>query len=129
MQKQVSETQQNFRDDCNINKMIARFKKGETPLGNAIAPKYGDFSTHLDFHKMQNQIVEAKQQFMALPAKIRGRFSNSPEKLIQFLSDEKNLDEAIKLGIVEKPVVAVKPAPVDVNVIPSPEESGGAPKS
>ena len=39
---------------------------------------------------------------MALPAQIRSRFENDPAKLIDFLDNSENLDEAIKLGLVSK---------------------------
>jgi phage internal scaffolding protein len=40
---------------------------------------------------------------MALPAQIRSRFDNDPAKLIDFLENEQNHDEAIKLGLVNPP--------------------------
>jgi len=40
---------------------------------------------------------------MRLPADLRARFDNDPAQLIQFLENSDNKDEAIKLGLVNKP--------------------------
>jgi len=50
-----------------------------------------------------NTIIAAQRAFEALPAKIRDRFANSPERFLAFLADPDNLDEAVKLGLVNKP--------------------------
>lgn len=48
-------------------------------------------------------MAQAQQNFMLLPAEIRERFNNDPGRLIAFLEDDRNKNEAIKLGIVNKP--------------------------
>jgi hypothetical protein len=40
---------------------------------------------------------------MRLPAELRARFENDPAKLIEFIDNSENLDEAINLGLVNKP--------------------------
>ena len=43
--------------------------------------------------------MQAQQSFESLPSELRGRFENDPAKLIDFLSDERNNAEAVKLGL------------------------------
>jgi len=66
-------------------------------------PMYGDFTGIFDFQTAQNAVIHAKQQFMELPAKLRARFDNSPQKLLEFLDDPENRNEAEFLGLVQAP--------------------------
>jgi phage internal scaffolding protein len=111
--------QQNFKDESDINYIVRQFGlTGELP-GQAISPQYGDFTGVLDYHSAVNAVLAAQDEFMDLPAQMRARFDNDPSKLIDFLGNEENREEAIKLGLVavntisessETPVGEVKPA-------------------
>ena len=59
------------------------------------------------------QVAESKSLFNELPSKIRDRFDNNPVKLLEFLGNEKNREEAIALGLVNKPVIdtSIPPTP------------------
>ena len=39
---------------------------------------------------------------MQLPAKARARFQNDPQQFMEFMNDEENIAEAIKLGLATK---------------------------
>ena len=92
--------QQHFKDECDINNILRQFNVTgllpETPL----SPRYGDFTGIGDYHTALNRVIAAEHEFMALPAQIRSRFDNDPAKLIDFLENQENKDEAIKLGLV-----------------------------
>lgn len=96
-------TEQQHIEEADINYIAERFMRtGEMPqLLNM--PTSGDFDETTDFQSAMNVIAQAKQEFMALPAKMRTRFNNDPAELIAFLEDEENRPEAIKLGLVPKP--------------------------
>lgn len=47
--------------------------------------------------------MEAENSFNMLPSEIRNRFQNDPGQLIGYLSDEKNNEEAYKLGLKIRP--------------------------
>lgn len=47
-------------------------------------------------------IQEAEETFMTLPARLRSKFDNDPQKLVQFLNDPKNNEEAIHYGLKVK---------------------------
>lgn len=92
-----------FKEECDINTIVKRYADTgmwSNSLKPATAkPMFGDFTSVPDFVQAQNIIVAAKNQFDALPAEVRKRFNNDPAQLLEFVSSEKNLDEAIRLGI------------------------------
>lgn len=100
-----SRTQQQFTDEVNINNIMRDFGiTGQLPQ-NIRAPIYADFSESItDFQTAQNIVREAKESFMKLPAKVRERFHNNPQELLEFVHDDANADEATKLGLtIPKP--------------------------
>ena len=96
----VSLTQQHFKDECDINNILRQFNVTGLLPENALSPRYGDFTGINDYQTALNQVIAAENEFMALPANIRSRFDNDPAKLIEFLENLENKDEAIKLGLV-----------------------------
>jgi phage internal scaffolding protein len=97
--------QQHMKDECDINVIIERFGvTGELP-NSPVSPRYGDFSEVTDYHTALNQINATMDDFMAMPAKLRVRFDHDPVKLLEFLQNDQNRDEAIQLGLIDgKPV-------------------------
>lgn len=92
-------TKQSDKDKCDINKIIAKYEKtGMLPI-NKNQALYADFSELPDYNEALNIVIKAEQQFMELPASIRDKFNNSPEQMLEFMSDEKNYDEAVSLGL------------------------------
>lgn len=115
-------TQQEFKEESNINFIAERYGlTGELPQVLDL-PKYGDFTGIFDFQTAQNQVRHAIEQFMTLPAKLRAKFDNSPQKLLTFLEDPENRDEAIAMGLVNKPepTPTAPPAP-DTKGTPTPD--------
>jgi len=104
--------QQNFKDESDINYIVRQFGlTGELPA-QAISPQYGDFTGVLDYHSAVNAVLAAQDEFMELPAQMRARFDNDPAKLIDFLENEENREEAIKLGLIDKPISVPTETPV-----------------
>ena len=96
--------QQSFEEECNINTIVERFGlTGQLP--EPLSPQYGDFSNVGDFQSAMNAIADAQSGFMSLPGELRARFGNDPGQLISFLEDSANLDEAVSLGLVNKPEI------------------------
>lgn len=104
-----SMTIQSAADETDINVMIARYQKTGSFHGStnmpSVRPEFGDFVDVPEYQNAMNILIQAQDQFAALPAEIRDRFANSPEKYLAFLSDSSNKEEAIKLGLVNAPVV------------------------
>lgn len=103
-------TQQSFREECDINEIVRRFGLiGELPDGISM-PQSGDFTGVTDFHTAMEVVVKAQEAFMRLPADVRYRFANDPQRVLEFLADAGNRDEAVKLGIVSKPPEVLRDA-------------------
>lgn len=93
-------TKQEFKEECDINTLLRRFAiTGQMPEGVRL-PVYGDFEQINDFHSAANAIAMASESFDAMPAEIRERFSNDPEKFVAFCLDDRNREEARKWGLV-----------------------------
>lgn len=115
----LSRTKQAFRDECDVNQILAKWQK--TGLITHVVsqpPKFGDFEIVPDYQASLNAILAADSAFMALPSSVRDRFSNDPAQLFAFLQDSANKDEAIKLGLIDPPVVVAEP--------PAPPAAAGA---
>jgi hypothetical protein len=65
-----------------------------------------------------NLIRQAQEEFMRVPGEIRARFNNDPQQFMEFLEDDRNVDEAVKLGLAVRKAVPVVP--------PSGTPDGGA---
>lgn len=102
-------TVQSFRDDADLNVLLRRFGVARELPRPDVRPFYGDFSSAPDYQTALNMIQEADSAFAGLPAAVRARFRNNPGELVAFLQDERNLDEAVDLGLA-----VAKPAPPPV---------------
>lgn len=99
-----SKTQQQFKDEVDINRIMKKYQQGIPITHIARTPGfYGDFTKITDFNSAMSAISNAEHSFMQLPSSLRKRFGNDPAQLLEFLSDSKNLDEAVKLGLMTKP--------------------------
>ena len=85
-------TQQNFRDECDINNIIARFKDNgfaDVPQADT-SNRFFDVASAVDFHTAQNIVKNAEAVFSELPVAVRKRFHGSP---LEFLSFVDQLDQ------------------------------------
>jgi len=101
--KSVSKTQQHFKKECDINNIIARYKKTGllgNPLSAGRRPFYGDFSKIGSLQESLDIVIKAKSSFERLPASTKAKFNNDPATLLAFVSDDKNVAEAVKLGLL-----------------------------
>lgn len=99
----ASLAQQHFKDECDINNILRQFNITGLLPEAPLSPRYGDFTGVGDYHTALNQVIAAEDEFMSLPANLRARFENDPAQLIDFLENPENLNEAISLGLVNKP--------------------------
>lgn len=92
-------TQQQFKEDSDINTIVNRFMKSgvlPTPIN---MPQYIDYEGVFDYQTAMNSVRAADEQFMRMDAKVRARFNNSPQEFLSFFADPANTDEAIRLGL------------------------------
>lgn len=105
-----SKTQQQFKDDTDVNVIMRRFLGGKSiPPITSKTGVYGDFTQLQSYQQSLNTVLQAQEEFSKLPSEVRRRFSNNPKDLINFLSDKKNDEEAYKLGLRVKPQVKADP--------------------
>lgn len=104
-------TQQSAKDETDINVIVARALRGAVIEPRKEVPRYGDFTEiPTDLRDCLNAVRRADELFMAMDAGVRRRFDNDAMKMLDFLNDPRNREEAVKLGLVKAPVVP----PVDV---------------
>lgn len=99
-------TKQSFAGEADINNLVRKFKQNPDLIAaysqNAQKAFYGDFDELPDYREALHIVMRANEGFDALPSEIRKRFDNDPSQLLDFLEDPANLEEATKLGLVDK---------------------------
>lgn len=105
--KGKSRTQQQFKQETDINLIMSRYEK--TGVIDHLAKhqgSYGDFSNVEDYQTAVNKIMLADQMFLTLPATIRSQFDNDPAQFVEFAQNPDNLDTMRDLGLA--PTLEVK---------------------
>lgn len=112
-----SRTKQSFREESEINNIMARYTKtGIIDHFGQYGGEYG-FASSVVFHEAMNVVTKADQMFEALPAAIRRRFNGDPADFLEFVQNPENQEELVELGLAKKagverePSVAVPAAP------------------
>jgi len=97
-----SMTKQEYGDETNINTIVERWAKtGLLTSMNTGTPLYADVSEVPDFRGSLDVIRKTQEAFDSLPPKLREKFNNSAEQLIDFISKAENRQEAVKLGLIQ----------------------------
>lgn len=120
---------QSEKEDADINTIVKRFGlTGELPQGMR-APALEDFVDIFDFQSAQNAVVAAREAFMELPAEVRSRFENDPQKFLVFCTETNeegalaNLEEMRKLGLaIPEKVPDPTPEPMMVRIMKDEED-------
>lgn len=101
-------TQQHFKDECDINNIIERFTRtGLLPQYPGEDMQYGDYTTSVDYHEAMTIVAQANQQFEALPSSVRDKFDNDPAKMLDFVSKKENIEESVKLGLLNREALEI----------------------
>lgn len=100
-------TQQHYKDECDINRIMARYEQTGLLIDPLTArsggsPIFDDFSDIPDLMTAQNKLIEAQQMFELLPSRIRKDFNNDPVAFVQFCQDPANEDKLRDYGILPK---------------------------
>ena len=98
-------TQQQFKEEADINTIVDRFMKTGHLPDPVSMPQYVDYEGIFDFQSAMNVVRAADENFMRMDAKVRSRFNNSPQEFLEFFANPANVDEAVRLGL------ALPPAP------------------
>lgn len=99
-------TQQHFKDECDINNIIARYQVTGLLTDPSVTnvnrtPLFGDFSElpH-DYQSAQTFIMEAQEQFASMPSTIRAHFHDDPGDLLAAFDNPARHAELVELGII-----------------------------
>lgn len=99
-----SRTKQSFAQEADINFLMERYiRTGEFPGVEDLGvrqPLFGDFSDGVTFQDALERVRAAEESFQELPARVRDRFRNDPGEFLDFIGDDRNREEALKLGLV-----------------------------
>lgn len=110
----VSRCKQSFREECDVNRIVARARKtGYLIDPTIVANRQAVFMdcSNIDYMDMLNRVNVAQRAFDALPSDVRSKFDNDVAKLLDFVADPANEDAAIALDLLPKKVVPVVEEP------------------
>ncbi len=97
-----SAAKQSFKDECDINKIMAKYRKtGLIDHVNRYKGDYSNLERGFEYQAGLNMIIEAKDAFESLPAEIRTRFGNDPGEFLEFVHDPESVDELVALGLAK----------------------------
>jgi len=102
---------QSFKDECDINKIVARINKtGIDPFADRVAMmQHLDLTEIPDYQEIQNQIAVMKTYFDSLPSDLRLRFNNDYATFAEYALNHENLTEMAKMGLIEAAPVPPEP--------------------
>lgn len=114
-----SMAKQYMRDECDINNIMRQYQKtGVIDHVRENQGQYVDLPQTIDYQEALNIVISAGEAFDSLPGSVRQRFDNDALQFLDFMDDDSNLDESVKLGLREviEPeeeisIVAAAPAP------------------
>lgn len=101
--EEVSRTSQEFRDECDINRIVKQAEKtGLVTHLNSKSVAYMDISHMPDFQTMHNIVIQAQNEFSSVPAEIRQKFNNDPMVFFEAVSENPKLLVELGLASAEK---------------------------
>lgn len=108
---------QAFKDETDINKLLARYAStGTLPLRTKV-PVFADVAIGMDLKEAMDHVAELKSRFKDLPPEAQDLYRQDPRAFMAAVGEAKGVDDFVALGLVKKPKVeepAPKPAPEPV---------------
>jgi len=117
-----SRTKQSMRDECDINKIVAKARHGQavTHLARGV-PSYADFSDVGDYKTALDRLRAADAFFAELPSAVRKAFQNDPAAFLEGVETPEGRKVLEDAGLL-RPIPAVVPVPP----VAPPPAGGGA---
>jgi len=99
-----SMTKQNHTAECDINNIMAKYKRtGLIDHVNHYQGEYADVTNLGDFQEALNTVAAAQEAFDQLPASVRKEFDNDPGKFVHFVENPDNIDKMVEMGLATRP--------------------------
>lgn len=102
-------TKQSFKDECDINKLVEKFKAGLPIPEPPARTLYGNFIDAADYQESMQNLAAADTAFAELPSEVRARFNNEPAQLLEFCDNPENSEEGVQLGLFNPPAMPLSP--------------------
>lgn len=119
-----SRVQPQHAPSCGIKAIMERHRAlGINPV-RPLDPDVCGQAVRYTYAEAFAMVEHAHEQFMTLPAAVRDKFANDPAAIMDFVMDEGNREEAIKLGLLVKPA----PAPLSAKDIADAVKEGFGPQ-
>lgn len=116
-------TKSSFKDECDINNIVNRFKRtGQLPPGRG-EPQFSDVSDVPSFMDALHRVAVAEEAFASLPATVRRECDNDPAVFLERLRDP---EWVIKHKLGDKYVPAPEGSPEPAKA-PQPEARTASP--
>jgi len=119
----VGRTKQSMREECDINKIVAKARQGGavTHLARGV-PSYADFSDVGDYKTAVDRLRAADEFFAELPSKVREAFRNDAGEFLEGMDTPEGRAVLEAAGLIPPIPVAV---PVPAPVVAPPPSGGG----
>lgn len=102
-------TKQSFREEVDINKIVARSRAGQIVSHVARGvPTYQDVSDVGDYKGALDMVRNADAFFQKLPAKVRAAFGNDPAAFLDATESNEGRAKLVELGLA-KPIPSSVP--------------------
>lgn len=86
---EAARTQQQFKDECDINRIVRNAQRGIAPTRYARGePQWGDFSEVPNLADAYETVARAEAAFMSLPAALRAELDNDPARINELTEDQ-----------------------------------------
>lgn len=93
--------QQHFKDECDINNILKKYTV--TGILPSIGPgQYLDCTDAGDYLSAIQTINQVDEFFSSLPAELRKQFNNDPAELLDFVSNDENIEKGIQMGLYQR---------------------------
>lgn len=118
--KDLGKTQQSFKDEVDINKIVKRFT--QTGIIEHQAKNVGQYSENnaMSFTEAMFAVKETEKEFMQLPHEVRAHFENDAATYLDAITDPERISELQDIGLIEKPPEAKPEAPAaDNSTVPN----------
>lgn len=105
-----SPVQQHLVAGANANAIVKRIAGGHTDQIKTTEGKFYDASQSLSFQDAMNIVTKAEQTFDKLAPELRLQFDNDPVAFVNFMDNEENAEQQIKMGLRRAPKAVQIPA-------------------
>lgn len=109
-------TKQSFSAESDVNAIMRKYlSQGIIPAFNEATPRYGDFTSGVDFQETMNAVKNAERIFQELPIEVQVYCDHDPAKLLDLVystdPEDRKVAERLKLVEPAKPVPEAPPEP------------------